>query len=124
MKYHLSHKEWVKEQFRGNNYKVNYRNVMMHCSLIESLLKTQAKEETFDCANKKLLCLNIISGAEFCYFDKIRRMRNELIHNIFSKKLNQDNIDRKVLSLMYNIKEVHKNSKFLKIKLSEYGINL
>ena len=123
MKRHLTHKEWVKEQFGGNNYKVNYRNAMVHCSLIESLLRTQTKEETFDCSNKKLLCSNTISATEFCSFDKIRKMRNEIIHNIFSKKLDQDNIDKRVLSLMQNIKEVYKNSEFLKEKLSEYGIN-
>lgn len=118
----LSHKDWVKQQF--NKYlKSSYRNVFVHSSIIEGILVNESGMDKFDSANKFLLCSQKITSSEFCVFNEIRKIRNSLAHDIFKKKLPQNDIDKLRDDLMEKIQKAYKISSFLDKKIfKKYGI--
>ena len=121
----MNHKEWIKNQFTGKMMKVNYRNALIHFSLIESFLRNKAQKRTFDLANKTLLCCGLTTSEEFCIFEKIRLLRNEIIHKLFLESLGEKDINKKVNNLMKDILFAYKKSEFLKKNLIEkYEIKL
>lgn len=121
----MNHKEWIKNQFTRNMMKVNYRNSLIHFSLIESFLRNKAQKRTFDLANKTLLCCDLITSEEFCIFETIRLSRNEIIHKLFLKPLGENDINKKVKNLMNDILLAYKKSEFLKKNLfGKYRIEL
>ena len=109
-----NHPDWVRYQFK--NYlgeKNEYRNALIHSSLIEGVLLKESKKDKFDLANKFLLCSGKITTFEFCIFNEIRRMRNKIAHEIFKKELEEKEINKLRDDLMDKIKEAYKKSKFL-----------
>jgi adenine-specific DNA methylase len=118
----LNHNDWVKQQFE-KYLKSTYRNVIIHSSIIEGTLKNESSKNKFDLANKSLLNSKKITQAEFNIFDKIRDLRNKLVHESFKNHLVQNDIDNLRDSLMNKIHEAYKKSVFLeKNLLKKYNI--
>ena len=115
----LSHNDWVKQQFEAKYLRRSYRNVVIHSSIIEGTLVNSSgkKRNTFDEANKSLSHTGKISSSEFCIFNEIRNIRNQLVHESFKNKLVQNQIDGLRDDLMKKIHEAYKMSSFLNEKL-------
>ena len=111
-----NHKEWIKYQFE-NYLRKEYRNIFIHSSIIEGVLVSESNMNTFDSANKFLLCFGHIKSPEFCVFNKIREIRNKIAHEIFKNKLDEKNINQLRDNLMWKIHEAYKISRFLNDKL-------
>lgn len=117
MSENLSHNNWVKQQF-DKYLRKSYRDVFVYSSIIEGILVNESGMDKFDSANKFLLCSNKINSSEFCVFNKIRKIRNKLAHDIFKGKgLPQKDIDKLRDDLMEQICEAYRMSNFLDEKL-------
>lgn len=108
----LSHQNWVLQQF-DKYLKSSYRNVIIHASIIEGVLRNESGKNTFDLANKSLLLSKKITSSEFCIFNEVRNIRNSLVHESFKNKLAQNEIDELRDSLMEKIHKAYKISIFL-----------
>lgn len=80
-------------------------------------MRNESREETFDRANRSLLCSGKIISSEFCVFDEIRGVRNSLIHDSFRNGLVQNEIDGLRDELKEKILKAYRISKFLDNKL-------
>ena len=117
----LNHDEWVRQQFTYLRHQ--YRDALLHASIIESILTSESDAGTFDSANKRLLCCGKTTPFEFCLFNKIREIRNKLVHTIFKKCLSQRQIAGLVRELMERILQAYRGSSFLNETLfKEYEI--
>jgi hypothetical protein len=109
----LSHDGWVKQQFKEKYLKSEYRNVLIHASIIEGTLRNESGRKTFDSANKRLSSSGRITPSEFSIFDEIRRIRNSLVHDSFRNGLLQNQIDGLRDELMRKILAAYRSSSFL-----------
>lgn len=117
-----NHQDWVKYQFK-KYLRNEYRNALIHSSLIEGILEKESNIYNFDSANKCLLCSGKITSSEFCIFNKIRKIRNEIVHKIFEKELGERGINKLRDDLMEKIKEAYRASRFLDVHLiKKYSI--
>ena len=114
----LSHNDWALQQF-DKYLKTSYRNVLIHASIIEGILRNESGQEKFYSANKFLFCNKQITISEFKVFDELRNIRNSLIHDSFKDKLEQNKIDELRDKLMKKIHESYRISNFLNKRLFE-----
>jgi hypothetical protein len=112
-----THDEWVQEQFSIKYLRKSYRNVLVHASIIEGVLRNESGASHYSSANKSLLRIGAISSSEFCHFEAVRSTRNELVHGAYRNGLTQSEIDMLLKELIAQIKEVYKHSSFLGEKL-------
>jgi len=104
-----SNEEYVKDQFRIFVRRGQYRDVLMHTSFIETIIKeVSGVDGSFKSALKQLgLLINSKNEKESSYVEtcqykgdylteinKLRFQRNELLHDIMKKELPQDYIDK------------------------------
>jgi hypothetical protein len=83
----------------------------------------ESKKCTFDSANMSLRIKDVISQEEFEVFDRIRDLRNKLVHDIFRNSFDQNRIERYGKRLEKNILRAYRESQFLEDKLFQpYGI--
>ena len=80
-------------------------------------MRNESGEDTFDLANKSLLRSEKITSSEFCVFNEIRNIRNNLVHESFKNGLAQNEIDGLRDNLMKKIHNAYKSSSFLNNKL-------
>lgn len=119
----LSHHDWVLQQF-DKYLRRAYRDVLIHSSIIEGVLRNESGKGKFDEANKHLLNTKKINSSEFCVFNKVREIRNSLVHDSFRSQLVQNDIDKLRDALMENILDAYKKSTFLNEKLfKKYSIS-
>ncbi len=117
----LSHEQWIRNEFTNRALNVQYRNAIVHASLIEGVLTKVSGKSRFVDAN--LALQNSIDRDEFDKFEQIRLTRNDLIHKIFERRLSQCDIDGLRDRLMALIHDVYKTSVFLqKYLFDEYSI--
>jgi len=110
----LNHNEWVLEQFQEKYLKKSYRNIVIHSSIVESVLVNKCGIDNFNSANKCLLYSKDINSGEFSMFDKIRKNRNKIAHEILKKKgLSQKDMDKILHDLRTTILKVYETSNFL-----------
>jgi len=92
MSKNLNHQDWVVQQF--NKYlRKQYRDVIIHSSIIEGVLRNESKKGSFDQASKALLRSGKINSTEFRVFNEVREIRNNLVHESFRNQLVQNDID-------------------------------
>jgi hypothetical protein len=107
-----SNEEYVKDQFRIFVHRGQFRDVLMHTSFIETVIKDTAGMVTRPRKFKKALELLglIINGEDekessyeetsqhkgdcLIEINKLRFQRNELLHDIMKERLPQDYIDK------------------------------
>ena len=113
---HLSHKEWVMSQKLRNNF----RDVLIHTALIESaIIKESIKKKTFSKKNDGSYrsfgkAIEILDKDKILDIFNLKERRNQLVHDIFSKRLNQDEIE-KIRDEMFNlIHKIRKESGLMK----------
>lgn len=120
---HLTHTQWINQQFEREYLRKSHRNCFIHSALIEGTLIQKSGKDKFDLANKFLLNNNLINYTEFSAFNSIRETRNSLAHNIIKKTFSQDDMDELLTNLINKIREVYKSSKFLNKELiNKYNI--
>ena len=113
---HLTHEAWVKDQ----KLRKTFRDVLVHTSLIESIIINESiKIEPLP--NKEIKTYRSF-GKAITILDKnkiidiylLKEKCNELMHNIFRKKLNQDQ-NEKIRDEMFNlINKIRKESDIAK----------
>jgi hypothetical protein len=110
----LNHNEWVLEQFQEKYLEKRYRNIFIHASIVESALVNKCGIDNFYSANKCLLYSKDINPTEFSMFDKIRKNRNKVAHEIFKNKgLSQKDINKILHELRATILKAYGTSNFL-----------
>lgn len=113
---HLSHREWVKCQ----KLKPTFRDVLLHTSLIESAIISESEKIKPLSKKEKLFYRSF--GNSITILDKntvvdiynLNKERNKLIHDIFRRKLNQDQIEKTRDKMFELINKIRKESKIIK----------
>ncbi len=124
MSENLNHDDYVAHQLRedGKGLSATYRNVILHASIIEGVLRRKTGKESFKEA------INALPkgkeyDAERAALHDLRRARNELVHDCFKKGYDQSQIEALRNGVMKKILTVYKLSKYLNEKLfKEYKI--
>lgn len=134
-------REWIQNQFDKGRPKGQYRDVLLHASLIESIVRHKVKvcvenayknrsvkksgkdcKRDFDPANRWLYIHKKIDEKDFDLLEKIRNTRNELVHGIFSETTTVDSINRSIKELRADILKAYMRP-FLKDELKDkYGV--
>ena len=123
MSKHLSHNDWVIHQFDANGLEPSYRNVILHASIIEGAVRNGSNEKNFWNANKSLRDAGMITPEEFGAFEKVRDVRNKLVHKSFKDGLDEDQILGLRDTLMEKILMAYTISKFLDSEvIKKYGM--
>ena len=137
----IKKREWIQKQFDKGRPKRQYRDVLLHASLIESIVRHKVTvciesayesrsieksgkggKRDFDRANKWLYIHKKIDKKDFDLLEAIRNTRNELVHAIFSETMTVDSIHRSIERLLANILKAYK-CPFLENELkNEYGV--
>ncbi len=107
----LNHDDWVRQQF--NYLRCEYRDVILHSSIIEGTLRNESGGRTFHSANDALQKSGRIDSSEFGVFDEIRDKRNQLVHDSFKNRLTQNEVANLRDDLMKKICEAYRISSFL-----------
>lgn len=120
---HLPHKEWVMSQ----KLRKNFRDVLVHTALIESaIIKESIKKKAFSKKNDGSYrsfgkAIEILDKNKILDIFNLKERRNQLVHDIFSKRLNQDEIE-KIRDEMFNlIHKIRKESELIKKYLAKMG---
>ena len=127
----MDNKQFVKDQFRIFKKRgVNYRNVLMLTSFIESIVRDQArqakKRKDFKHA-LEILGLDIDRTNGIASYNKssqykddclieindLRVQRNELLHDIIKEKLPQKYINDTIKKMGKNIRLIYTKSQFI-----------
>ena len=113
---HLTHDEWVSLQKPRNTF----RDVLIQSSLIESaVIKESTKISPLTQKEKKYYrnfgrAIEIIDKANIIDIFELKQKRNKLIHDIFAKKLNQDQIEEVRGEMFCLIRKILKESRSVK----------
>jgi uncharacterized protein YutE (UPF0331/DUF86 family) len=134
-------RKWIQEQFDKGRPKGQYRDVLLHASLIESIVRYKVKvhienayknlsvkksgkdcKREFDPANRWLYIHKKIDKNDFDLLEKIRNTRNELVHGIFGETMTVGSINRSIKRLRADILKAYK-CPFLEGELkNKYGV--
>ncbi|UCF79100.1 MAG: hypothetical protein JSW03_02265 [Candidatus Eiseniibacteriota bacterium] len=118
----LPHPDWVAGQFSPQGLRPRYRNVVLHASIIEGVLREEVwgtkKKGSFHEAIETLsLRPSGITPQEEKVFTKVKDLRNDLIHDSYRNKYTERQILAVRDKLMEKIREAYSISKFLNCKL-------
>lgn len=126
----LSHKEWIQYQFDCRDKKEQYRDILIHVSLVESILINESERyHSFPCPNEKgnyrnfRYAISLLKGIyknkkdnkEFGKIENLWKCRCELIHGIIKNGLSELEIKNLIKKIYKNIKIVYKSGLFNKI---------
>lgn len=126
MKKHLTHKEWVHAQKLKNNL----RDVLIQISLIESAVIKESQEiKPLSEHEKKYYrslgnAIQILDKINLIDIFDLKEIRNQLVHDIFIKELDQDRIEairNKAFSLICKIR---KESSLIKKRISSRPVGM
>ena len=126
--------EFIKDQFRIFKKRGGYRDVLMHTSFIEAVVKNKANLEKsgqfkqaleklglkIDKTNEKNACYRITSNYKdyknscLIEINLLRFQRNELLHDIIKKKLDQEYINNTIKEMKQKIRLVYTKSKLIR----------
>lgn len=119
----LDHQPYVAEQFK-RSIKCQYRDVMLHASIIEGILCKRMKKRTLEVANLSLKAFHSISKQEYDALEGVRKARNKLVHGIIDRAATQVEVEAWVKELYKRIIEAYNISTFLDSELfMKYGIS-
>lgn len=125
--YKMDHKNWIKGQFKKEYTSSGYRNVLIHTSFIETIVKkeTEARGVNFDCAIKILKANSKYNSDKLVKIDKLRNKRNIIMHELLENQdLDEDLIDSTIKRMRNLLKEIYHNSSFIQSYFKkEYGID-
>ena len=78
----MSHKEWVKNQFRAVRGRAIYRDVIIHASFVETATKQLGRGRDFQCSIKILNAKYPEHKIEVDQLEQLRKMRNRMVHDL------------------------------------------
>lgn len=107
---------YIKEQFTKSAWPKRpdtYRNVVLHSSIIESLIETESKRNGFTAGLITLLSIRKISIKDLIMLNKIRGLRNKIVHGFFKKGI-RERMNKNIHSLAMAIITTYRDSDFLK----------
>ena len=117
----MTHKDWIKSQFDKKRKKENYRNVLIHTSFIETIVKKSAGSSNFDCAIKILKADTKNKNEPLKEIDDLRKKRNAIIHEILNNKTFkvEDDINGVVKTMKALLKQIYSNSHLIDVYLQK-----
>lgn len=118
----LCHREWMEYQFNCRINKIEYRDVILHSSIIESAIIFESKKQhPFPCINEKgrfrtlSNAIDILrrsakySQEELDEIDELGKLRNNLIHGIVEKELKQNDIETYIYEMYDMIVKIYES---------------
>jgi hypothetical protein len=121
----MNHSTWIAEQFKKKT-KACYRNVLIHTSFVETVVKEEAlsklskkkrkkkpRKMGFECAIK-VLRRNGYDRNMVDQIDKLRDKRNKIIHALLKDmNLNERLINMTIREMRALLKHIYHNSAFI-----------
>ena len=127
MSHDMNHLAWIKEQFQKKNTKVSYRNVLIHTSFMETVVKKEADQGRvdFDCAIKILRSNSRYNRTTIIEIDGLRKKRNKIIHELLKNNgLDEALINMTIKEMRGLLKNIYHNAPFVqRYFLNEYQID-
>ncbi len=127
----LSHPEWVKYQF-NEALRPHFRDVLIHTSFVEAVVrieadpKNQGKKISFGKAINIMFALrercNLYLDGKLDEILKLWRLRNEIIHEILTSKLKEEEIIKRIYDMLDLIKIIYRESVFIQNFFNKYGL--
>lgn len=112
----MDHKDWVKNQFKRVKNRAWYRDVIIHSSFIETVVKETAtnKNINFECAIEILKANNNYNQEDLNKIDKLRKLRNILIHELLkNNELTNEIVIKSIREAKLIIKFIYHNVEFI-----------
>ena len=113
----LNHTDWVVWQFNPRGLKATYRNVILHSSFIEGVLRREVwgekKKGSFHEAIERLSTRGRITSHERQVFMEVKNLRNDLVHDSFKNRFTQKQTEACLNDLWEKILKAYGISTFL-----------
>lgn len=122
----MTHQNWVKKQFSKRNTALYYRNVLIHVSFIETIVKEESGSSSFDCAIKILKANPKYKNELLQEINTLRIKRNSIVHDILKNKVfkTDNDIDKIVKEMHSLLRIVYSRSDFIyRHFFNKYSIN-
>jgi len=112
----MTHQDWIKEQFKAEHTKNRYRDVLIHASFVETIVKEEAnaKGMNFECAIKILKANNKYRSDKIYKIDELRIKRNKIIHELLKDRNMGDKLIVSTIDDIHKLlREIYSNSSFI-----------
>ena len=107
----MNHKEWIKNQFRAVRGRALYRDVIIHTSFVETATKQLGRVRDFQCSVKILRAGHPEHETETEQLEKLRKMRNRMVHDLLrDEQLTNTEVIKVIRAMKKLLREIyHKN---------------
>ena len=114
----MDHSDWIKNQFKKAKGRAWYRDIIIHASFVETVVKEVAQGgRNFEHAIKILQANSKHRGDKLDEIEKLRKLRNRMIHDILKDK----NLTNEVIkATIKEMKEILKNIYHHSLLVQEY----
>ena len=111
----MDHLDWIREQFlKRKNKIVSYRNVLIHTSFVETVVKKEARHANFECAIRILKSNSSYCATTMNMIDGLRKKRNKIIHELLKNKaLDETLINMTIKEMRGLLRAIYHNSPFV-----------
>lgn len=118
----MNHHSWVRVQFVKAR-RPYYRDVIIHASFIETVVRQLTQRNTFEKAIKALK--RKLPTKEINQLDRLRKIRNALVHDLLKDpRMTNDVIKRKIYELRRVITDIYCTQPLIQDYFAEgYNIN-
>ncbi|MDO8594076.1 MAG: hypothetical protein Q7R93_00990 [bacterium] len=109
----MTHKEWIKKQFDKERTKPSYRNVLIHASFIETIIRSKVRGSDFE--NAIVVLRPKYKNEPFNTMDFLRGKRNNLVHGILRNKKfkTEQDITGIIREMSRLIKKIYRDSELI-----------
>ena len=94
----LDNTDWVENQFKYISSQRTLRDVILHAAFIEQIVKLESRTTNFKAAITELKlrkCRGKIIENSLEEIERVRELRNDILHEIIKKQLSQLEIENK-----------------------------
>lgn len=111
----MNHLAWIQEQFKKKNKTASYRNVLIHTSFVETVVKKEARHwANFECAIKILKSNPSYSKKTIDMIDELRKKRNRIIHELLkNEQLDENLINATIKEMKELLRNIYHNLLFV-----------
>jgi hypothetical protein len=121
----VDHLTWIKKQFAKKHTKACYRNVLIHTSFVETVVRKEARQRDFRRAIAVLRDNRGYDRNTVNRIDQLRDKRNTIIHELLKNKGLDENLINTTIKEMRELLEyIYRNSPFVQTYFrNEYHID-
>lgn len=111
----MKHSDWVVNQFKEKRTKEQYRDVLIHTSFVETIVREETEGADFSCAIKILGRDKDSISEPIGEMESLRKLRNEIVHDLLKNPgLTSELISSKIKEMKILLRKIYNNSSFVR----------